>query len=89
MQPGYMTGKFVWRSDVVQALTKGWVTPGVASTFACVCSYWEAWEGGGEGGEGGGVCGVKDGRKGWRQEQELPKVHASYCCNPPLTRHPL
>ena len=27
--------------------------------------------------------------EGWGQEQEPPKVRASYCCNPPLNKQPL
>ena len=72
-----------------QALTKGYLVPGVASSFACVFLL-GASVGGAEGGDSerglgpvelkkkkGGVRG-----EGWGQEQELPKVRASYCCNP-------
>ena len=47
-----------------------------------------------KGGEGGGACGAKEAKRGvrgqgWGQEQELPKVCASYCCNPPFNNLPL
>ena len=64
----------------------------VAGAFACAFLL-GAWARGGEGAEGGGACEAKEGKKGswwgrvWGQEQELPKVRASHCCNPSSTNH--